>query len=370
MKKQNVLVYFPSRAFAADQISAMILFKRLNYNVHFLTLESEGALHEIAKSNGIIVNAFPIEKTNSVTYYYKHITYLIKYCKQNEIHTVLAHLQTCILIGLVASWFLKIKFIAVRHYSDNAYLSGNKKEIIIDRILAKMLNTIISPSKKVTAHLINKEKVSPLKISEIPYGYDFELYPKVNTEQVQLLKSKAQNYDLLLCTVARLVPLKRHLMSLMVLNNLIKQGYNIKLYIVGTGPLETSLKTYVEENQLTNYVFFEGFKTNVMDYYAASDAVVLLSNTEASNSSVKEAGYLKKCVIVCEDVGDFGEYIENENNGFLLPKKDPSIEFEKALIKLMENKNNFKEILGENLFDTIMSKFDINKLDKYYKNIL
>src|SRR5690606_11812436 len=106
----------------------------------------------------------------------------------------------------------------------------------------------------------------------------------------------------------------------------VDKNIDVKLLSLGNGPLEDDLKAQVKELRLENNVFFIGFTRDVINYMAAADVVVHTSDSEASNSVIKEAGILEKLIIACADVGDFDDYIENGKNGFLISKENTQAE--------------------------------------------
>jgi len=92
----------------------------------------------------------------------------------------------------------------------------------------------------------------------------------------------------------------------------------------------------------------------------------LLSESEASNNTVKEAGYFEKPVIVCENVGDFSDYIVDGKNGFLLPKASPLQAFSDRTTKLYSDRESAAQA-GKELKKTVMSSFDIEAVGQQYE---
>jgi glycosyltransferase involved in cell wall biosynthesis len=83
-----------------------------------------------------------------------------------------------------------------------------------------------------------------------------------------------------------------------------------------------SLRKIIAENHLNSRVFMPGHIVNVTDYLASADFLLHPSISESSCVVVKEAGISKLPSIVCEGVGDFDDYVENGENGFVVPKDD------------------------------------------------
>jgi glycosyltransferase involved in cell wall biosynthesis len=364
----TILVFFPSNQIAVDQQSSMWLFKQMGHKLIFLSLQEKGALHAFLENVGIeTYGGFDIPKHNSLQYYVSIAGTLHSFCKKKKIDIVIAHLQACIFSAILCSFFTKIKLITYRHYSDNAFLSNNKKEILLDKIINSLAKHIIVPSQKVMNHMLTIEKVKPSKLHLIPYGYNFDFYPKPNELEVSAIKERCQS-DILFCTIARLVPLKRHALSIQALAQIRNQGINASILFVGAGPEHDNLLALVKKYKLENAVYFEGFKTNVFDYLAACDCMLLLSNTEASNNAVKEAAHLGKTVMICKDVGDFDDYVEHEISGFVLQKENPVNEMIHFSQQIAEQKFNLMQ-MGENLQNRVKNMFAIEPQKADYEKL-
>jgi glycosyltransferase involved in cell wall biosynthesis len=119
------------------------------------------------------------------------------------------------------------------------------------------------------------------------------------------------------------------------------------------------------DHQLQNNIFLVGRKDNIFDYIAAADIFLHLSNSEASNSAVKEVALYNKPVIVCKGVGDFETYITEGENGFLVPIKNPSLN-SIFIIELICNKTIDINAIGQKFNSTVLSLFTIdNVIEKY-----
>jgi glycosyltransferase involved in cell wall biosynthesis len=207
--------------------------------------------------------------------------------------------------------------------------------------------------------MLNEEYVQESKIKLIPYIYDFTKFETPSDATVADIK-KENPCNLLLLLCGRFVPLKRNIIALYALKKLVELKYDVKLLVLDEGPELEQSKKFVVENGLENYVNFLGYRTNVVDYIAACDVLVHPSYTEASNNIVKEAGINSKCVIVCENVGDFSDYIIHEKNGFLANKENPTDDIIKYIKIIYQNKNTI--FVGDELKKTILERFQ--KSDK------
>ena len=75
--------------------------------------------------------------------------------------------------------------------------------------------------------------MNPARIKLIYYGYDFAKYPDPNTDEVKNIKNQYST-QLLLTSIARLVPGKRHEILFETIHELISEhNLDIKLLVVG-----------------------------------------------------------------------------------------------------------------------------------------
>lgn len=366
MQKKNILFFtcFNSRSIQLESI--IIFFKKRGHKVILLTICPKGNLHYSLEKKNISTHEIVINKSPKVLYYLKLILFLIKFSKSNNIHFIHSHLQIPNLISSISRFFMKSHVLNVRHNSDVIQLNGSRKEKIVEKIINILSKNIIAISNKVNYQLAEVEKVNPKKIYQINNGYDFIEYEKLSLDSNNYLRIREKyNSRFLITSPARLIKTKRHHLTIKAIMKLKLKGLDIKLLILGDGPEKDNLINLINKYKLSEFVHLISYKENIADYLKASDVVTLLTESEASNNVIKEAGYFKKTVIVCNEVGDFNDYIENGVNGYLISKYNPVDE----LIHLIENlyfKINLNPPIGENLKSTVLKKFNVESIGEKY----
>lgn len=197
------------------------------------------------------------------------------------------------------------------------------------------------PSRGVYEGMIALENVKKDKLEIIPYVYDFSNYQLVSEKKVKQIKERYQG-KLLIVMVARLTPFKRHIVALRVFDKLIKKGNDIQVVILDEGEEKEGLVNFVKEQNLHKNIHLIGYQENVLEYLAAGDLLVHPSLTEASNSVVKEAGFVGTPVVICKGIGDFDDYIIDGVNSFAIRRGC----IEEDLLQVLEQVYSNPELLN------------------------
>lgn len=67
------------------------------------------------------------------------------------------------------------------------------------------------------------------------------------------------------------------------------EGYPVHLYILGVGPLQKELETYIAQNKLEQAITLLGYQTNPYQYVAKCDLFVCASHAEGFSTAATEA---------------------------------------------------------------------------------
>lgn len=369
-KIQKILFYYSANKKSVALESQMIIFKDFGFEVSILTSCDKGVLHENLELKGIKTYHIPRNYLLKITIfnYIINFIYILWFTKKHKINFIFAHLHLPCFVSSYAQFFTKSKFLFFRHNcswfnnEDILLEDQNKNERKIDAVINKRANKIIVPSKGVKDYMVEYENVNSEKIDILHYVYDFNLYKLGNKNKLDELNKKYENKFMLLMA-SRMVKHKRHFIVLEVLKELVKEINNLHLILLDEGPEIGVLKEYVKNNNLSEYVDFIGFTSDFLEYMTVADVLIQPSMTDASNSVAKEMGMLSKVIMVSENVGDYSEYIKNEENGFLLPIHNTKYFLRKYILDLFYNRYD-KNNLGINLRKTIINNFTFGENQK------
>ena len=147
------------------------------------------------------------------------------------------------------------------------------------------------------------------------------------------------------------------------IDNIIKSVYelknkNVKLFIVGKGPLKNELISLTRELKIENQIFWIEFLDDLKNFYKSIDIFVLTSHYEGLGLVFLEA-MLGKRPIICSNLSAMPEIVKNNYNGLLVKPNRPILLSES--IKLLYN-HSFRKKLSSNGFLFVKKNFSVNKM--------
>ncbi|WP_338124722.1 glycosyltransferase [Fusobacterium mortiferum] len=151
--------------------------------------------------------------------------------------------------------------------------------------------------------------------------------------------------EVVITTVGRLCEQKGQDRIIIILDELLKLGYNIRWFLVGDGDLREKLEIEIKNKKLEENLILLGTKLNPYPYIKNCDIYVQPSRSEGYCLTLAEAKILEKPIVVTEFAGSF-EQIENQINGIRVKNQNKDIL--DGIIYLLENEN-IKIELEENL---------------------
>lgn len=377
MPKKILLYYPPNKRSVAIETLCKAL-KDAGHEVIVLTLTHKSDFHMAIEKMGISTFTSVMPRKPSWKYFLKQARNLIRFCKKYEIDFVWSHLQEANIIAVLAQPFIQATVTAFRHHAESAFyaeygaqfeMQRNKNEAKVDKIINRLAKTIVVPSSGVWYGMEKFEGCNMKKVKLLPYIYDFSTYLKADPDKVQVLK-KEFDCDLRLIMVSRMIATKQHFAVFRVFNKLVKEGLPIKMIVMDDGPLRSELEAYIATNNLSSHIGMPGFRTDFINYMAAADLLIHPSLTEASNNVVKELGLLEKAVAVCKDVGDFNDYIRDNENGFFIDRGNLDDSMEKIIRKACMDKKGLLR-MGIELRKDILRLFgDSPENKKRFTNLI
>jgi L-malate glycosyltransferase len=163
--------------------------------------------------------------------------------------------------------------------------------------------------------------------------------------------------DFVIAMVARLHPIKGHALVFEALQSLPYR--DIKLLVVGDGPLEQELKEKASELQIEDRVKFLGFRRDIAAIYSLSDVALMASYSESFPLALLEAAN-ERIPVISTDVGGVRQLIVSKEMGWIVPVGD-SAALTEAIKEAREKKQQLKQ-MGQTLYEYASSHFSLDRL--------
>ena len=230
------------------------------------------------------------------------------------------------------------------------------------KFFAKKAKVVRVINKKQTPEFLKRAGVDEKKIKYVPAFYiDLEIFRPQETEK---------KYDLVFS--GRLVKNKGIFLLLEAIKEIKEsqskagrpRAENIKLVIIGSGPLENKIKKYIAKNKLEDNVKFVGWLPTINDLtrvYNQSKILVMPSFNEGGPRVTLEAMACKVPVITSK-VGAMLDIIKHGENGLFI---DWDVRDIKDKILTLLNNENLREKIAENGYSTAL-QFERRKMIREY----
>lgn len=256
------------------------------------------------------------------------LAYKIKRININKkkiiIHTHTGHTPAT---AIISKLFIKAKLVVHRRVDFKI------KDNLLSRIKydkADLIIAISSAIKKIMVECGIPEKKIELIHSCI--GKDFANLISDKKEEKKERK--------IIGTLIALVPHKDPLNLIKAAQIALKQNNELIFLIGGDGSLKKELEATINESGISNNVKLLGYVDDNINFLKSIDIFVLPSKEEGLGSVLLEA---MACglPVIGTDAGGIPELIENNFNGFIVPKQNPN-ELANAIIKLACDEETYK----------------------------
>ncbi len=276
--------------------------------------------------------------------------------KEKNIELIHTHLFEADVYG----FFIKLsnrkrKWISTRHNCDEF----RKKTVwgLLNWFVTLWTDKVIAVSRTVEQFIHKYEHIPEKRMKCIYNGIDTVRFSPSDSSWMRArLDLKAD--DFIIGITGRLEDQKGHIYLLQGSRNLQQTIPEHKVLIVGDGALEEGLKEECRKLGIENNVLFLGFRENIEDFYNLFDVFCLPSKFEGLPLSVVEAMSCAKPV-VCSDIPNNREIIENNVDGILVPVGHH--EGIAEAINTIYKSPDQARVMGTKARKKVLKKFDFGK---------
>jgi glycosyltransferase involved in cell wall biosynthesis len=226
---------------------------------------------------------------------------------------------------------------------------------------------VLTASRSVVKQYINVTEVLQEKAVAEGLGARSTLIPNAVLIPPEPLSEKDTSFypewgfspdDFVIGILARLKPVKGHTYLIDAIGRL-KDLPQVKLLIVGDGPLEAELKAQVAALGIQDRVVFTGFRQDIPDILKSLDCMCLASLSEALPYAVLEAASYARSILATA-VGGLKTLLKHEETALLVPSQDAAA-LEMA-IRHMINQPDGTVQIGLNAYHMIRKSFSVETM--------
>ena len=287
--KKSILFVIPSLigGGAEKSVANLSLYLSEFFSVHILTLYDteekyrfNGTYHNINRktSKNLIIKIF---------YYLKYFFEVKNLKKKLDVKCSISFLPQADIINYFSSAGEK-RIISVRNNLSSAeYMRGIIK--LLHHYVVRRADYVISITKGVENDLIKNYNLSKNKIKTI---YNPAMIVEFgNSHNLDIIGSKY------ILTMGRLTHQKGHWHLIRAFTEVHKKFPDLKLIIIGIGPLYEYLNSLIKELDLTDTIILKGFVNNPYDYIKDANLFVFPSLYEGLGNSLLEVMNLEIPII-------------------------------------------------------------------------
>ncbi len=384
MEKKIKILQIQSRiCIGGPAIHTEILCKYINPD-RFESILVGGALEkgeqsriEVLKQQGIRVEIMEkMGRKLSVFNDLYSVYWLYRFIKKERPQIVNTHTAKAGAVGRIAAWLARVPVIIHTFHGHVFYGYFNKWKtafyLFLERFLAKISTQIIVISRSQYEDIVFKFKIAPAhKVTLMPLGIELERFLKI--KKIDILKKQLNlNPDVhLLAIIGRMVPVKNHLMSLLVLRKLIDENLPVHLLMVGDGELFVEIQLKTKELNLEEYVHFSGWSLDIENIYAGIDALLLTSINEGTPITLLEA-MASGVPVIATAVGGVPDLISDGQSGYLCEVNNID-EMVLKIKKVLFEPDNTQQIIA-NAKVNVQNRFSYQRLmvevENFYSNFI
>jgi glycosyltransferase involved in cell wall biosynthesis len=337
-------------------------YDREKFQPFVCSLSEKGEIGQEIEKIGIKV--FALNKLKH-TFDYSIIKDICDIIKRERIQIVRTHQYHANFYGRIAAKKSKVPCIVASVH--NVYTRDKKlHRRIINRFLARFTDKIIAVSEEVKMDILKYDRISEDKVQVIYNGVDLNAFNEsFDKEQIKSKLGINPNVPVI-GTVGRLTEQKGHIYLLQAILKLKHKFPDIKVLIVGDGPLMDELKSYTSSSGLSNNVIFTGFRRDIPALLSIMDIFVFPSLWEGLPNALIEAMASGKAIIA-SNLPQIKEVLDSDGLGILVPPKD-SDSISQSINFLLKNEKIVKK-MGNSAKNMACTRFNIENTVKIYEKM-
>jgi len=233
--------------------------------------------------------------------------------------------------------------------------------VIIERLLAKITDKIITLTNQEGLDHIRFKIASPAKFATIHSGVDIQKFITTKSNVNRLKRSFGIKAEALVVgSVGRLVPIKGHRYLIFAAPKILKEVPEVKFVLVGDGYLRPESERLARTLSVREAFLFLNWRSDIPQIMGMFDLFALPSLNEGMGKVLVEAMAAGKPV-VASNTGGIPDLIIDGDNGILVCPEDID-QLSEAIIKLLKDEKIRREMGGRGR--VIAKRYSIDSMVK------
>ncbi len=326
------------------------------------------AMADVSKAEGVRTEVVEMTRILSPVKDLKSLWQFYKLCRREKPTIVHSHTPKAGIVGMMGAWLARVP-IRLHTVAGMPLMeaTGAKRKLLdlVEKMTYGFATKVYPNSQGLYDFIVEGNYAKPKKLHVIANGSSngidtsFFSLNTVSEETKQQLRQELgiKDNDFLFVFVGRMVGDKGLNELIAAFPTIHEKNPNAHLLLVGNFERELDPLLSQTEEVISNHpnIHAVGFKKNVKDYFAISDALVFPSYREGFPNVVMQAGAMGLPSIVT-DINGCNEIIEEGVNGIIIPTKDAEA-LKEAMIKLMSDKELYTK-LKSNSREMIVSRYE------------
>lgn len=308
---------------------------------------------------------------------FKTLWKLYAFMRREKFDVVHTHISKTGILGRIAAKLAKVPVIVHTPHGHvfHSYYGFAKTSLfkILEKSAARITDKIIALTEQEMNEHLELGIGNGKQFAVIQSGIEFEQFEALEHDPSRAATREQWGLTkehIVIGTVARLVPVKGHEYLIQAIPEIIKNYPQARFLFVGDGERKDELLALAKKLGVESYVILTGFQPFVPPFYALMDIFALPSLNEGMGRVILEA---MSCSVpvVATSVGGILNLVKHEENGLLVPPKNPSA-FANAICGMIENREKSKR-LAENAKQNLPSfsaENMIRKIEALYEDAL
>ena len=325
-------------------------------------------LEEVSRLEGIRTEVAEMTRTLSPLKDLKSLWQFYRLCRKEKPTIVHSHTPKAGIVGMMGAWLARVP-IRLHTVAGMPLMeaTGAKRKLLnfVEKMTYAFATKVYPNSQGLYDFIVEGNYAKQRKLHVIANGssngIDTSFFtPKtVYEETKQQLRQElgVKENDFLFVFVGRMVGDKGLNELIAAFPTIHAQHPNAHLLLVGNFERELDPLLPQTEEVISNHpnIHAVGYKSNVKDYFAISDALVFPSYREGFPNVVMQAGAMGLPSIVT-DINGCNEIIEEDTNGIIIPPKDV-VALKSAMQEMIENKELYQH-LKSNAREMITERYE------------